>query len=177
MQRELILCSHEILAFKRDHAARFAHGRIPVFAPDVSSESATTSLKGHTDSFKSCSEAFQRSDDVTVDSISSVKNRVKVPVPMDADQRTDDSSMSQNLFTRKPLERAQFSGKQIPHRAHLSRSLSNEEEWSSKARKVWYYFCYRLFCFSSMSFLNEILELCSHDIVAHSLVEHSRKRL
>ncbi|KAJ4701226.1 putative Phd finger protein [Melia azedarach] len=135
LKRELILCSHEILAFKRDHAARFAHGRIPVFAPDVSSESATTSLKGHTDSFKSCSEAFQRSDDVTVDSISSVKNRVKVPVPMDADQRTDDSSMSQNLFTRKPLERAQFSGKQIPHRAHLSRSLSNEEEWSSKARK------------------------------------------
>lgn len=137
MQRELILCSHEILAFKRDHhAGRLAHGRIPCFPPDVSSESATTSLKGHTDSFKSCSEAFQRSDDVTVDSTASVKNRIKVYVPMDADQRTDDSSMSQNLYPRKPAERIQFSGKQIPHRPHLSCSLSNEEEWSSKARKV-----------------------------------------
>ncbi|KAH9756809.1 PHD finger family protein [Citrus sinensis] len=136
IKRELILCSHEILAFKRDHhAARLVHGRIPFFPPDVSSESATTSLKGHTDSFKSCSEAFQRSDDVTVDSAASVKNRIKVYVPMDADQRTDDSSMSQNLYPRKPSERMQFSGKQIPHRPHLSRSLANEEEWSSKARK------------------------------------------
>ena len=111
--------------------------RKPFFAPDVSSESATTSLKGYTDGYRSCSEAVQRSDDVTVDS-TAVKKRIKVPVPMDADQKTDDSSTSQNLFTQKASERVPFSGKQIPHRPLLSQSLSNEEEWSSKVRKVYY---------------------------------------
>ncbi|XP_031273102.1 uncharacterized protein LOC116131586 [Pistacia vera] len=135
IKRELILCSHDILAFKRDHAARLALGRTPFPLPDVSSESATTSLKGHTDDYRSCSEALQRSDDITVDSSTAVKHRIKVPLSMEADQKTDDSSTSQNLFTQKPLERLTFSGKQIPHRPLLSRSLSNEEEWSSKARK------------------------------------------
>ncbi|KAK0576925.1 hypothetical protein LWI29_025450 [Acer saccharum] len=133
-KRELVLCSHEILAFERDNAARSVLSRKPFFAPDVSSESATTSLKGYTDDYRSCSEAVQRSDDVTVDS-TAVKQRIKVPVPMDADQKTDDSSTSQNLFTQKASERMLFSGKQIPHRPLLSQSLSNEEEWSSKARK------------------------------------------
>ncbi|KAL5844155.1 hypothetical protein ACOSQ4_010113 [Xanthoceras sorbifolium] len=134
IKRELVLCSHEILAFKRDNVARSMLFRNPFFAPDVSSESATTSLKGYTDGYRSCSEAVQRSDDVTVDS-TAVKQRIKVPVSMDADQKTDDSSTSQNLFTRKVSERVPFSGKQIPDRPLLSRSLSNEEEWSSKARK------------------------------------------
>lgn len=130
----MILCSHEILAVKRDNAARSMLFQNPFYAPDVSTESATTSLKGYTDG-RSCSEAVQRSDDVTVDS-TAVKQRIKVPVSMDADQKTDDSSTSQNHFTRKLSERVPFAGKQIPHRALLSRSLSNEEEWSSNARKV-----------------------------------------
>ncbi|XP_044510817.1 uncharacterized protein LOC123229224 [Mangifera indica] len=135
IKRELILCSHDILALKRDHAAHLALGRTPFPLPDVSSESATTSLKGHTDDYRSCSEAVQRSDDVTVDSSTAVKRRIKVHVSMEADQKTDDSSTSQNPFTQKPLESLAFSGKQIPHRPLLSRSLSSEEEWSSKARK------------------------------------------
>ena len=78
-----------------------------------------------------------QSDDVTVDSTISVKHRVKVPVPMDNDQRTDDSSTSQGLFVRKPTERVPFSGKQIPHRYSLAscNGLDNAE-WNSKLRKV-----------------------------------------
>lgn len=124
----MVLCSHEILAFKRDHAARPMLGRTPCLFPDVSSESATTSLKG--------SEAVQRSDDVTVDSSSSVKHRSKAAVSMDADQKTDDSYTSHNLLSKKPAERMQVAGKQIPVRAQLSCSFSNDEEWSSSARKV-----------------------------------------
>ncbi|XVE55411.1 hypothetical protein DITRI_Ditri03aG0156500 [Diplodiscus trichospermus] len=135
LKRELVLCSHEILACKRDHVTRSVLDHSPFFHPDVSSESATTSLKGHTDSYKSCSEAM-RSDDVTVDSTLSVKHRVKVPVPMDNDQRTDDSSTSQSLLVRKPTERVPFSGKQIPHRYSLAshKGLDNAE-WRSKSRK------------------------------------------
>ncbi|XWS25217.1 hypothetical protein CRYUN_Cryun27aG0050700 [Craigia yunnanensis] len=135
LKRELVLCSHEILACKRDHVTRSALVHIPFLHPDVSSESATTSLKGHTDGYKSCSEAM-RSDDVTVDSTISVKHRVKVPVPMDNDQRTDDSSTSQSLSVRKPKERVPFSGKEIPHRYSLaSRNSLDNAEWNSKLRK------------------------------------------
>lgn len=49
------------------------------FQPDVSSESATTSLKGYTDGCKSGNEAIQRSDDVTI----AGKRRIKLPVQMD----------------------------------------------------------------------------------------------
>ena len=136
LQRELVLCSHEILACKRDHVTRSVLVHSPFFHLDVSSESATTSLKGHPDGYKSCNEAMQ-SDDVTVDSTISVKHRVKVPVPMDNDQRTDDSSTSQSLFVRKPTERVPFSGKQIPHRYSLaSRNSLDSAEWNSKSRKV-----------------------------------------
>uniref|UniRef100_A0A2N9FXG7 PHD-type domain-containing protein n=1 Tax=Fagus sylvatica TaxID=28930 RepID=A0A2N9FXG7_FAGSY len=138
-KRELVLCSHDILAFKRDHIARrslLVHN--PFFPPDVSSESATTSLKGHTDDYRSCSDAIQRSDDITVDSTASVRHRIKVPVSMDTDQKTDDdSSTSQIFFTRKPTDRFQCSGKQIPHRPSsvVSRNLSDEGGWRSKSRK------------------------------------------
>lgn len=136
MQRELVLCSHEILAGKRDHVTRSVLVHSPFLRPDVSSESATTSLKNHTDDYKSCSEAM-RSDDVTVDSSISVKHRVKVPVPMENDQRTDDSSTSQSHFVPKPTERMPFSGKQIPHRYSLaSRNSLDNAEWNSKSRKV-----------------------------------------
>ncbi|XVF64660.1 hypothetical protein PTKIN_Ptkin09bG0185800 [Pterospermum kingtungense] len=137
LKRELVLCSHEILAGKRDHVTRSVLVHSPFLHPDISSESATTSLKNHTDGYKSCSEAM-RSDDVTVDSTISVsvKHRVKVPVPMDNDQRTDDSSTSQSLFVPKPNERVPFSGKQIPHRYSLaSRSSMDNAEWNSKSRK------------------------------------------
>ncbi|XVF36831.1 hypothetical protein REPUB_Repub19eG0092300 [Reevesia pubescens] len=135
LKRELVLCSHEILACERDHVTRSLLVHSPFFHPDVSSESATTSLKGHTDGYKSCSEAM-RSDDVTVDSTLSVKHGVKVPVPMDNDQRTDDSSTSQILFIRKPTERLPFSGKQIPHRYSLaSHNGLDNAELNSKSRK------------------------------------------
>lgn len=139
MQRELVLCSHEILACKRDHVAHSLLSHSPFFLPEVSSESATTSLKGHTDGYKSCSDAIQRSDDITVDSSVSVKRRVKVPVSMDTDQKTDDdSSTSQIFLSRKLTERTQFAGKQIPHRPSVtSPNLLDEAGWRSKSRKVW----------------------------------------
>ncbi|XP_042502935.1 uncharacterized protein LOC122080113 [Macadamia integrifolia] len=67
LKRELVLCSHDILASKRDAVAFSVLVNSPFFPPDVSSESATTSLKGH-DENKSFSDAFQRSDDISVDS-------------------------------------------------------------------------------------------------------------
>ncbi|KAJ4850515.1 hypothetical protein Tsubulata_027502 [Turnera subulata] len=131
IKRDLVLCSHNILGYKRDQVARSVLVRSPFFQPDVSSESATTSLKGNT-----CSDAVQRSDDVTVDSTVSVKQRVKVSMLMDPDQKTDDSSTSQNLLPRKPSERVTFGGKQIPQRASLvSRNAFSEGEWSSKSSK------------------------------------------
>ncbi|KAL4272194.1 hypothetical protein GQ457_13G010190 [Hibiscus cannabinus] len=130
LKRELVLCSHEILACKREHVNRSVLIRSPFFRPDVSSESATTSLKGHTDDNKSCSEPM-RSDDVTVDSTLSVKHQAKAPVPVDNYQRIDDSSTSQSLLVRKP-----FSGKQIPHRYSLAaRNALVNAELNSKSRK------------------------------------------
>ncbi|XP_021681430.2 uncharacterized protein LOC110665553 isoform X2 [Hevea brasiliensis] len=134
IKRDLVLCSHCILACKRDHVARSVLVHSPFVPLDVSSESATTSLKGNTDGYKSCSDAIQRSDDVTVDSTVSIKHQIKVA--MDADQKTDDSSTSQHLFTRRPMERIPFAGKQIPLRASLaSRNPLDDGEWSSKSRK------------------------------------------
>ncbi|XP_057974832.1 uncharacterized protein LOC131162404 [Malania oleifera] len=136
LKRELVLCSHEILASRRDSVALSVLVHSPFLPPDVSSESATTSLKGHTDDYKSCSEAIQRSDDVTVDSTVSSKHRIKLPISMDTDQKTDDSSASQHLFIRKP-ERPLFSGKQIPRRnsSIASQNLSDDGERWSKHRK------------------------------------------
>ncbi|KAM7259821.1 hypothetical protein ACFE04_015562 [Oxalis oulophora] len=130
LKRELVLCSHNILECKRDQIARSMAVYSPVL-PDVSSESATTSLKGHTDGSRS-----QRSDGVTVDSTFSVKLRTKNRAMVtDTDQKTDDSSTSQNLFIRKPTERMQFAGKQIPNRPFLGRTLSDDGELSSQFRK------------------------------------------
>jgi hypothetical protein len=54
---------------------------------------------------------------------------------MDTDQKTDDSSTSQNLFTPKPSERMPFAGKQIPQRpSSASHNLLDEGEWSSKSK-------------------------------------------
>lgn len=141
MQRELLICSHNLLAVRRDHVARSVLVHSPFLLPDVSSESATTSLKGHTDGYKSCSEAFQKSDDVTVDSTISEKRRTRVLITIDNDQRTDDdSSTSQDHFTPKLTERAQFSEKQIPCRPSTAANCNISEDggWRSKSRKVIY---------------------------------------
>ncbi|PPR88381.1 hypothetical protein GOBAR_AA32315 [Gossypium barbadense] len=134
LKRELVVCSHEILARKRDHVTRSLLFHSP-FHPDVSSESATTSLKGHTDGYRSCSESM-RSDDITVDSTLSVKHQIKIPVSVENDQRTDDSSTSQSPFVPKPMDRVRFSGKQIPQRYSLaSRNSLDNAERNLKLRK------------------------------------------
>lgn len=136
VKRELVICSHSILASKRDSVAFSVLVRSPFFLPDASSESATTSLRGHVDDNKSCSEAMQRSEDVTVDSAISANHRVTLPVPMETDQKTDDSSTSQQLDIRKPHDRPLFSGKQLPHRpASFASWNPSDDEEKRKLRK------------------------------------------
>ncbi|CAN4081383.1 unnamed protein product [Withania somnifera] len=116
-KREVILCSHDILGSSRDNTVLSALTQHPYFQPDVSSDSTTTtSIKGHSDGYKSGSETIQRSDDITVDSGVAGKQRIKFPVSMDNDQKTDDSSTSPNPVTQRTA-RVSFSGKQIPNRA------------------------------------------------------------
>ncbi|CAA3029739.1 histone-lysine n-methyltransferase atx1 [Olea europaea subsp. europaea] len=136
LKRELALCSHGILASSRDTVLS-ALARHPFYQPDVSSESATTSIKGYTtDDYKPGSEIVQIADDMTVDSTTSGKRRVKLSVSTDNDGKTDDSSTSQNLSTPKPIERISFSGKQIPQRLSVaSRNVSDDTEKRSKYRK------------------------------------------
>lgn len=137
LQRELVISSHDILAFKRDHVARSVLARSHFILPDGSSESATTSLKGNTEGYRSCSEPLQRSDDVTVDSSVSAKRRVRVAISMDTDSKLDDDcSTSQSRYNHKILDRSQFSGKKVPQRAAASRNISDEGGWRSKSRKV-----------------------------------------
>ncbi|KAL6177030.1 hypothetical protein ACLB2K_053662 [Fragaria x ananassa] len=137
VKRELLICSHDLLAVKRDHAASSVLANSPFLLADASSESATTSLKAHTEDYRSCSDTFQRSDDVTVDSTISVKNRTRVPITIDNDQRTDDdSSTSQNQFTQNLSERMQFSEKQIPFRSSVaSCNLLEDGGYRSKSKK------------------------------------------
>ncbi|KAG5036295.1 Protein Jade-1 [Glycine soja] len=136
IKRELVISSHDILAFKRDHVARSVLARSHFILPDGSSESATTSLKGNTEGYRSCSEPLQRSDDVTVDSSVSAKRRVRVAISMDTDPKLDDDcSTSQSRYNHKILDRSQFSGKKVPQRAAASRNISDEGGWRSKSRK------------------------------------------
>ncbi|WZZ07200.1 hypothetical protein YC2023_093121 [Brassica napus] len=131
LKRELAISSHEILAARRDHAARSLPVRNPFSPPEVSSDSATTSIKGHPDSNVSGSEAIQRSDDITIDSTASVKQRRgKGPIAMDSDQKTDDSATSKG---RSKI----LSGKTVP-RKHciVSPSVSEDgDEEGSKPKK------------------------------------------
>lgn len=150
LQRELVLCSHDIFAFKRDNVARSVLVQRPFILPDGSSESATTSLKANTEGYRSCSEALQRSDDITVDSSVSAKHRVRVAVSMDTDPKLDDdSSTSQSHYNHKIPEKMQFSGKQIPHRASAtSRNICDEGGRRAKSRKVCNNFKIRCLSFS-----------------------------
>ncbi|MFS7938661.1 putative chromatin regulator PHD family [Helianthus anomalus] len=129
LKRELILCSHDMLRCNRESISSSMRVCTTFVSPDVSSESATTSLRGgYTNSYNSRSETIQRSDDVTIDSTVAGKRRVKFPMPtsMDNDQKTDDSSTSQ-IFTQTPTVRPQLAGKQIPQRpSAVSRSASDD---------------------------------------------------
>ncbi|KAL7597285.1 hypothetical protein Lser_V15G31161 [Lactuca serriola] len=130
LKRELVICSHDMLRWNRESVSSSSSSCIipprgvctGFVSPDVSSESATTSLRGgYTNSYKSCSETIiQRSDDITIDSTTTVagKRRIRFPIAaMDNDQKTDDSSTSQ-IFTQVPSVnvRPMLSGKQIPIR-------------------------------------------------------------
>ncbi|KAL5992913.1 hypothetical protein ACLOJK_013832 [Asimina triloba] len=134
--RELVLCSHDIMASKRDMVAFSILARSSFYAPDVSSESVTTSLRGHPDDNNSGSEALQRSDDTTVDSIVSGKRRATLP-HMDTDRKIDDSSTSRWPLMQKPIERVSFSGKQLLLRPPTiaSRNTLDDGGKRSKSRK------------------------------------------
>lgn len=148
LQRELVFCSHEVLASRRDAVVLSALSRHPFSQQDVSSDSATTtSMRGYTDGCKSGSETVQRSDDITVDSAIAGKRRGKFPVSMDNDQKTDDSSTSPLFFTHKPMERVSSSGKQIPLRHLLSRNPAHDEDKRMSYRKVVLHFISSSKCF------------------------------
>lgn len=129
LKRELVLCSHDMLRWKRETISSSMRTCTGFVSPDVSSESATTSLRGgYTNSYKSCSETIQRSDDITIDSTVAGKRRIRFPMAMDNDQKTDDSSTSQ-IFTQTPTVRPVLAGKQIPQRPPpASRSVSDNGE-------------------------------------------------
>ncbi|KAL8172548.1 hypothetical protein V2J09_024352 [Rumex salicifolius] len=133
LKRELVLCSHDLLASKKDTLAFSPLFQSPFFPPEASSESATTSIKGQTDCSLSCS-TIQKSDEVTVDSTVSGKRRINLVVSADNDNRTEDSSTSQQqLPTSKPTERVLFAGKHLPLRASLTRR--NIQETGGKKLK------------------------------------------
>ncbi|XP_057785158.1 uncharacterized protein LOC131002701 isoform X2 [Salvia miltiorrhiza] len=135
LKRELVLCSHDVLASSRDSVLSNL-ARHPFYQPEVSSESATTSIKGYTDGYRSSSEMMQRSDDISVDSTVAGKRRVKIPMSADNDQKTDDSSTSQNVHSLKPPDRLSFAGKKIPQRLSVaSRNLSDDTEKRLNNRK------------------------------------------
>ncbi|KAI3686861.1 hypothetical protein L1987_80550 [Smallanthus sonchifolius] len=129
LKRELVLCSHDMLHCNRESISSSMRVCTPFLSPDVSSESATTSLRGGYTNSKSCSETIQRSDDITIDSTVAGKRRVKFPMAtaMENDQKTDDSSTSQ-IFTQTPTVRPLLSGKQIPQRpsSAVSRTASDD---------------------------------------------------
>ncbi|XP_073052740.1 uncharacterized protein [Primulina eburnea] len=134
LKRELVTCSHHILASSRDSVLS-ALARHPFYQPEMSSESATTSIQGYTDGYKSGSEIVQRSDDITVDSTVAGKRRIKISISMD-NQRPAYSSASQNLHLTKPMERVSVSGKQTPHRdSVVPRNPSDDVEKHYKYNK------------------------------------------
>ncbi|KAL6512080.1 hypothetical protein OROGR_021677 [Orobanche gracilis] len=130
LKRELVICSHDILASSRDSVLSNL-SRHPFYQPEVSSESATTSIKGYTDNM------VQRSDDLIVDSTIVGKRRAKLSMSVDNDRKTDDSSTSQNLYMLKPMGRALFSRKQVPKRLPAaSQNLPDDAEKRSEYRKL-----------------------------------------
>lgn len=137
LKRELALCGEDVVSSSKDSSMLSALVHSPYFPPDGSSESATTSVKGNTDDCRSGSEAVQRSDDVTVDSTTvSGKRRIRFTLSMDNDQKTDDSSTSQNIM-QKPSDRVSFGGKHIPYRHKLvPRPLLDDGDKWTKPKKL-----------------------------------------
>ncbi|KAE9595938.1 putative chromatin regulator PHD family [Lupinus albus] len=136
IKRELVLCSQDMLAFKRDHVARSVLAQRSFILPGGSSESATTSLKVNTEGNRSCSEVVQRSDDVTVDSSVPDKHHVGIAVSMDTDPKLDDDcSTSPSNYNHKIPERLQYFGKKIPQRASAISHKLDDGGWRSKSRK------------------------------------------
>lgn len=128
LKREVVLCSQDMLHWNRESISSSMRACPAFVSPDVSSESATTSLRGYTNSYRSCSDTVQRSDDITIDSTVAGKRHIKFQVAMDNDQKTDDSSTSQ-ILTQTPTARPMLSGKQIPHRPPSSAaSLSTSDD-------------------------------------------------
>ncbi|KAL9249110.1 Bromodomain-containing protein [Drosera capensis] len=138
LKRELVVCSHDVLASKRDSMAFSMLVRTPFLPAEVSSESATTSVNGDGDGSQSSgSRALRKSDDATVDTRLSFRRRIKLPVSIDTEQKTDDCSTSQHLPTLKPMDRVTFGGKQIPYQASLAnRNIPEGGEIQLKSRKL-----------------------------------------
>ncbi|CAL0307848.1 unnamed protein product [Lupinus luteus] len=136
IKRELVLCSQDMLASKRDYVARSVLTQSSFTLPSRSSESTTTSLKVITDGNRLCSEVVQRSDDVTVDSSVSDEHH-RFAVSMDTDPKLDDvCSTSHSHYNHKIAESVQYSGKQIPHRASAISHNLDGSGWRSKSRKL-----------------------------------------
>ncbi|CAA7395728.1 unnamed protein product [Spirodela intermedia] len=131
LKRDLVLCSHDILAARRDYVAFSLLVDSSSFVPGVSSESATTSINN-----RSYSDTLQRSDDVTVDSSVSVKRKARLPVKQDLDGKTDGSHTSQLASARKGADRMASSGRPVPKRpAPVSSHSSVAREKRLKPRK------------------------------------------
>ncbi|KAG1366994.1 hypothetical protein COCNU_13G007840 [Cocos nucifera] len=131
LKRDLVLCSHDILASRRDYVAFSVLVRSSFFPPGVSSESATTSINN-----KSYSGTIQRSDEVTVDSTVSGKCTIRLSLHnRDVDQSTEDSSTSQLSTKRKLADRASCAGKQLPNRS-ASMAFFNSEEDNKKMSRT-----------------------------------------
>lgn len=127
-----MLCSHDILAARRDYVAFSLLVDSSSFVPGVSSESATTSINN-----RSYSDTFQRSDENTVDSSVSVKRKTRLPVKQDLDGKTDGSHISQLASARKGAVRMASSGKPVPKRpAPVASHSAVAGEKRLKPRKV-----------------------------------------
>ncbi|ERM97617.1 hypothetical protein AMTR_s00173p00060580 [Amborella trichopoda] len=135
LKRELVLCSHDILASKRDCVAFSVLFHSSFLLPDVSSGSVTTSLKGHTEDNKSCGETIQRSDEITVDSAVSSKFKDASNVQSNIDLRGVNSSTSHRTCTRKSAERLPVAGKHLPNQS-ISASMEFRSPRDDGDRKL-----------------------------------------
>lgn len=117
LQRDLVMCSHDILASKRDCVAFSVLYNSSFLPPDVSSCSVTTSLRGCTDDNKSWSEVMQRSDDITIDSTLSGFRSSSHPVLLDMEIKSSDRSKSIKPYARKRTDETPIAGKHLPEQS------------------------------------------------------------
>ncbi|CAN6480180.1 unnamed protein product [Victoria cruziana] len=117
LKRDLVMCSHDILASKRDCVAFSVLYNSSFLPPDVSSCSVTTSLRGCTDDNKSWSEVMQRSDDITIDSTLSGFRSSSHPVLLDMEIKSSDRSKSIKPYARKRTDETPIAGKHLPEQS------------------------------------------------------------